>query len=241
MDFHDFFIVLVAFGSELLGTMSGFGSSTFFVPFGVLFETYNFVLVLTALLHVFGNLSKLFLFRKNVDRALFLKFAVPSVILTGLGAQFNQYISFDKLKLFLGVFIMSLSLIFFYKQKIIQSLTLTNAKVVVGLSGFITGLLGTGGALRGIALTSLQIEKSSFVALSAGIDLGGDLVRMAIYIHNKYFDWSHWFYIPLLMIAAYSGSLIGKYVLNRIEQRHFEKMVMSFVFFSGLILLLESL
>lgn len=240
MDFHDFFIVLVAFGSELLGTISGFGSSTFFVPFGLLFETYNFILVLTALLHVFGNISKLYLFRKSLDRALFLKFALPSVILAGLGAQFNQYISFGKLKFFLGIFIMSLALIFFFKQKIVQSLSITNAKVVVGLSGFITGLLGTGGALRGIALTSLQIEKSSFVALSAGIDLGGDLIRTAIYFYNSYFDRSHWFYIPLLMLAAYCGSLLGKFVLSKIKQNQFEKIVMVFVFLSGLALIFET-
>ncbi len=162
------------------------------------------------------------------------------IVLLGLGAQFNQYISFTKLKFFLGIFIVSLSLIFFFKQKIIKGLSLTSARVVVGLSGFIIGLLGTGGALRGIALTSLQIEKNSFVALSAGIDLGGDLLRSSIYLYHRYFEWSHWFYIPMLMLAAYVGSLAGKLFLGKINQVQFEKIVMVFVFLSGFALLFES-
>lgn len=95
-------------------------------------------------------------------------------------------------------------------------------------------------ALRGIAITSLQVEKRSFVALSASIDLGGDLIRTEIYLYHGYFDWAHWFYIPMLMLAAYLGSLVGKYFLSKIPQHHFEKIVMGFVFFSGLTLLLDA-
>lgn len=240
MNWHDLFIALVALGSEFIGTISGFGSSTFFMPIGVLFEKYNFILVLTAFLHVFGNLSKLFLFRRHFNRDLFWKFAIPSVLLAGFGAVLNQYISFDKLKLALGIFITSLAIIFFFKQKIMQTMSFTNAKILVGLSGFVTGLLGTGGALRGMALASLQIEKNSFVALSAGIDLSGDLLRAAIYLYNSYFDWSHWFYVPILILVAYVGSLLGKVIINKINQKQFEKIVVLFIFISGLALIYES-
>ncbi|MEK6627867.1 MAG: sulfite exporter TauE/SafE family protein, partial [Bdellovibrionota bacterium] len=218
MYWHDILIALTAFVSEFLGTISGFGSSTFFVPIGLLFEKYNFILALTALLHIFGNISKLFLFRNYFDRALFLKLVVPSVVLTGLGALLNKYVSFDILKVFLGFFLIILAIIFFFKLKATQIMFFKNARMTLGISGFITGLLGTGGALRGIALTSLQIEKNSFVILSASIDLGGDLLRASIYLYNNYFDWSHLFYIPTLMALAYSGSFLGKFVLTKIKQ-----------------------
>lgn len=239
MNWHDLLLSTVAMGSEFLGTISGFGSSTFFMPIGVLVEKYNFVLALTAALHIFGNISKLYLFRKSFNFSMFLKFALPSAILAGVGALLNHFISFEKLKLFLGLFIMILAIVFFFKNKIISALTSRNAVFTVGLSGFLTGLLGTGGALRGIALASIQLEKSAFVALSSGIDIGGDLLRMSVYFYNDYFEWSHWFYIPLLMLAGYSGSYLGKIVINKIDQKQFEKIVMAFVFLSGALLLIE--
>lgn len=239
MSWHDVLLSLVALGSEFLGTLSGFGSSTFFVPIGVLFEKYNFILALTSFLHIFGNVSKLFLFRKSFNYVLLLKFALPSVILCGIGALLSKYISFGQLKLILGIFIMSLALVFLFKQKIVNSLTANNAVFTVAISGFLTGLLGTGGALRGIALSGIHIEKNAFVALSSGIDIGGDILRAGIYIYNDYFDWAHWFYIPLLIVAGYVGSYLGRLVLNRINQTQFEKIVMAFVFLSGLLLIIE--
>lgn len=239
MNWHDFLVTILAIVSEFLGTISGFGSSTFFVPIGVLIEKYNFVLALTALLHIFGNISKLYLFRKSFNFRMFINFAIPSVLLAGIGALLSHFISFEKLKVVLGLFIMTLAIVFFFKNKIISSLTSRNAVFTVALSGFLTGLLGTGGALRGIALASIRLEKSAFVALSSGIDIGGDILRASVYLYNDYFDWSHWFFIPLLIVAGYGGSYLGKIVLNKIEQKQFEKIVMAFVFLSGLMLLIE--
>lgn len=59
---HDFLLTFLAFISEAIGTLSGFGSSTFFVPLAILVESFTFVLALTAILHCFGNLSKILLF-----------------------------------------------------------------------------------------------------------------------------------------------------------------------------------
>jgi uncharacterized membrane protein YfcA len=101
-----------------------------------------------------------------------------------------------------------------------------------------TGLVGTGGALRGLALAALRVPKSTFVALSAAIDLGGDTVRSLIYIKSGLFQWNHWFYIPALMLAALLGSIVGKWALSQISQRLFERLVAVFVFLSGLLFLI---
>ncbi len=239
MHLHDIAVVALGLVSEFLGTLSGFGSSTFFVPLGVLFEKYNFILALTAVLHVFGNLSKLYLFRKQLDRKLLLELALPSIVLTAAGALLSRYIEIEKLKMFLGFFIIALSAVFFFKLRVINYLSMRNSKVVVAISGFLTGLLGTGGALRGIALTSLHLEKSSFVAISSGIDIGGDVLRGAVYFYNGYFDFTQWYYIPALLVVSYIGSRAGRFALQKINQAQFEKIVMLFVFCSGLALILQ--
>lgn len=239
MGWHDLYLVLIAAGSELLGTISGFGSSTFFLPLAVRIENFNFVLILTALLHIFGNVSKLYLFRKSLDFKIFVKFAVPSLILSGFGAFLSRFFSFEKFKIILGLMIVALSILLYFKKKVFARMNMVTAQYTVGASGFLTGLLGTGGVLRGIALASLGLEKSVFVALSSGIDLGGDILRACIYMYNGYFDWSHWFYIPMLIAAGYVGSFLGQRLLNRMSQEQFEKIVLVFVLLSGLLLVVE--
>jgi hypothetical protein len=55
-----------------------------------------------------------------------------------------------------------------------------NAISAGGVAGFLAGLIGTGGAVRGLALAAFNLEKGTFVATSAGIDSGVDFSRMII-------------------------------------------------------------
>lgn len=70
---HDFLLVLLAFLSEVFGVLSGFGASSFLVPLGSLLESFYFILALTSILHCFGNLSKVFLFRESFNKKLFFE------------------------------------------------------------------------------------------------------------------------------------------------------------------------
>lgn len=237
MHFHDLALVFTAFISEVLGTLSGFGSSTFFVPTAVIFESFNLVLVLTALLHCFSNLSKISLFKKAFYPELLWKLAIPSILLSGLGAWLSNELPPNSLKKYLGVVLVIIPLFLVFGKKRILKMPVKVGMLVSGLSGFFTGLIGTGGALRGFALSAMKIEKSSFVFISTGIDFGGDLLRAIIYLKNGYMDWHQWFYLPLLGAAAFAGAKVGQLILNRINQDHFEKIVAVFIFLSGLSML----
>lgn len=237
MHLHDFALSVVAFLSEVLGTLSGFGSSTFFVAVASYLEKFQFVLALTAILHCFSNTSKIFLFRKHFDRRLFLEMAIPFFVFTGIGALLTNWFHGDVLKKGLGVVLVVVSLIFLIGKFRFKRLPTSVAVVLTALSGFTSGLVGTGGAIRGIALGTLNIEKGAFVVMSSAIDFGGDFLRMTIYLINGFMDWSQWFYIPLLGVIAYLGARTGKLFLAYIPQRHFEKIVATFVLLGGLAML----
>jgi uncharacterized membrane protein YfcA len=238
IELHDLIIPVLAFFSEILGTLSGFGSSTFLIPVAVFFEKFELVLALTAILHCFSNTFKIWFFRKDLDLKLFIKLALPFFVFTGIGALLTKFMSAEHFKVALGIFLIILSIVFFARK--------TNWQwppqigfVLTCLSGLTTGLVGTGGALRGLALAILNLEKNAFVAVSSSIDLGGDFLRMVIYLNNGFMDWAQWHYIPLLGVAAYSGTFIGKALLKRIDQKIFEKFVAGFVFLSGVFMILQ--
>jgi len=57
---------VIAFFSEVVGTIAGFGSSVFFVPLAGLLFGFREVLALTSILHVFSNAAKLVFFGRHV-------------------------------------------------------------------------------------------------------------------------------------------------------------------------------
>ena len=96
-------------------------------------------------------------------------------------------------------------------------------------SGFLAGLIGTGGAVRGITLAAFNLPKDIFIATSGLIDLGVDSTRALVYWMNGYVSepnvavimaqlltltmrWVHCFlsyllrlsevYLPLLMLTS---------------------------------------
>lgn len=236
---HDLYLSLLAFVSEILGTISGFGSSTFFVPFASLLEKFQLILILTAILHSFGNFSKILLFREHFNRKLFSEFAVPSILLTAVGAAFSDRLDPRQFNTFLGLLLVGVSIFNLFGRRLKHRLTFSGTLSLSGISGFLTGLLGTGGAIRGLALSTLQIEKSQFIILSSSVDLGGDLLRAIIYLEKGFMDWQQWYYIPLFAIAAVLGSFLGKKILRYVSQSSFEKIVAVSIGLTGILMLLK--
>ncbi len=61
-----YLFVILALISEIIGTISGFGSSILFVPVASMFFDFKTVLGITAVFHVFSNLSKIALLASGI-------------------------------------------------------------------------------------------------------------------------------------------------------------------------------
>jgi len=228
---------LIALLSEVVGTVAGFGSSVFFVPLASFFFGFHQVLALTSILHVFSNTAKLLFFGKHVRVRLLLLLGVPSVAGVIAGAYLSTKLTVKFDELILGVFLSGFSVFLLCKPSAGISATKFNAISAGGVAGLLAGLIGTGGALRGLALAAFNLEKGVFVATSAGIDSGVDFSRMIIYLRNGYLAPNSLIYVAGLLVVAFAGSYIGKLTLGHIDQKHFRQMVLGFVLLIGLITL----
>lgn len=238
MRHHDIFLIVLAFLCETIGTVSGFGSSTFFVPVASLLENLRLVLALTAILHVLGNSAKIYLFWNASSLSNIIRLALPSIVLAGLGALLTSVINIQILKICLGVVLIAIGFVGWLG---LPPLPRTVGVWVTALSGFLTGLVGTGGAVRAAALASMQLDKSTFVLLSSAIDFGGDLIRAVIYLVQGYMDWDQWFFLPFMAGAAIAGAWCGRRILEKISQPLFEKMIAVLIAISGLTLIAGAL
>jgi uncharacterized membrane protein YfcA len=239
--FHEVYFIVLAFFSELIGTLSGVSSSTLMVPIGQLLETVPVTLALTATLHVVGNSVRTIMYRKNLDWPLILKFGVPSILFTGLGAQYSDFFSKQIYSAVLGLFLVGISSYFLFFKNTHFTKNQWLPYIGGALSGLLTGLLGSGGALRSLALTTFNLNPLTFIATSTLIDFGGDILRLAIYLKKDYLDQKHYFYIPFLILVAFLANVLAKRWIERIPKEQFKKIVLVFVFIMGLISLSTSL
>ena len=207
-----FILALIA---EIIGTVSGFGSSILFIPMAAMFFDFKIVLGITAVFHVFSNVFKIFLFRKGVDRYVLLYLGIPAVISVVIGALLTVYIPVKIIEMAMTIVVLAISIYMIFNQRMAFSKSNTNLIVGGTVSGFLAGLVGTGGAIRGLTLAAFELEKNAFVATSAVIDLGVDASRAGIYIWNGYFQSEHIKLIPMLIVIAFGGSYIGKLILAK--------------------------
>ncbi|PYK65839.1 MAG: hypothetical protein DME50_07680 [Verrucomicrobia bacterium] len=155
---------LIALLSEIVGTVAGFGSSVFFVPLAGFFFDFHQVLALTSILHVSSNAAKLAFFGRHVQLRLLLLLGLPSVAVIGAYLSTKLELKFDQLVL--GLFLIAFSFFLLWKPATKIAATKLNAVSAGGVAGFLAGLIGTGGALRGLALAAFDLEKGTFVATS---------------------------------------------------------------------------
>lgn len=217
---------LAAFFAEVAGTIAGFGSSTIFLPLALFFVDFRTALVLVALFHIFGNVGRITFFRHGLDKKLILLFGVPSVILAVFGAYLAAYAPQNVLKLILGIFLLVFSISAILKPNLAFPATGKSALIGGGLSGFLAGLIGTGGALRGAFLTAFNLEKGLYIATSAAIALAVDATRIPVYFASGFLKPEYYYSIPILFVVAIAGSYAGKKIVNKIPQNTFRKIVL---------------
>ncbi len=236
-----YIFLLLALIAEVLGTIGGFGSSVFFVPIANFYFDFESVLGLTAIFHLSSNLSKIFLFKKGLDKKLLITIGVPSVLFVVLGGLLAKVFDSQHLELFLGVFLVVLALVFLIKKNLVITPNKTNAIIGGSLSGFSAGLLGTGGAIRGLTMAAFNLEKNVFIATSAFIDFLIDFSRAFVYYYNGFIHTHDLIYVPFLFVISIVGTVIGKKILDHIPQDKFKTISLSLILIIGLITLTKIL
>jgi uncharacterized membrane protein YfcA len=217
---------LLALVAEIVGTISGFGSSVFFVPVAAYFFDFHSVLGITAIFHVFSNLSKIYFFKRGVNWKIVLYLGIPAIIFVSFGAYLSKFFDSTLLELILAIFLIGFSILFFIAQNVKIKPTHTNSIIGGSISGFVAGLLGTGGTIRGMTLAAFNLNKDVFIATSAFIDFGVDLSRGVVYFSSGYMHWHDMKFVLILIIVSIVGTYIGKLVLDKVSETSFKRIVL---------------
>ncbi|HEX4887407.1 MAG TPA: sulfite exporter TauE/SafE family protein [Luteibaculaceae bacterium] len=231
---HLIWFIILALLAEILGTVGGFGSSLFFVPIASYFFDFHSVLGITAVFHVSSNLAKIAFFRKGFNKKLVFSIGLPAVLFVIVGSFFSSKVDSEVLKIALGGFLILVSVVLLVFKNVRIKPSPINAAMGGALSGLIAGMLGTGGAIRGITLAAYGLTMNAFIATSAVIDLAIDASRSAVYYFNGYVHQHDLYLIPILLMVSVSGTYVGKKILSRISEQQFKSMVLWLILLTGL-------
>ena len=224
---------LGAFVAEIIGTIAGFGSSTVFLPIALVFFDFKTALTLVAFFHLFGNLTRIVYFHKGMDMKVFLLFGIPSVIAKFIGAYLVNYVPHEILKGLFGIFLIAYAL-WALTDHYLKIKNKIRSMIIGGVvSGFIAGLIGTGGAVRGAMLNVLVKNKNKYIVTTAAIAFVVDLTRIPIYITQGYLRENMMWYLSILFVIALIGSYLGKIVVDRVPQKEFRVIVLLAVLTAG--------
>ena len=238
---HLFLFIALALIAEIIGTVGGFGSSLFFIPIASYFLDFHSVLGITAVYHVMSNLTKIALFRQGVDKKVIFWIGIPSVVFVVIGAYLSSYFQAKWLELFLAIFLIVLSIVLFVYSNIKLKPNFVNSFSGGVLSGFLAGVIGTGGAIRGIVLASFDLSPSAFIATSSIIDLSIDLSRSVVYFFNGFVHPHDLYLLPLLAVVSIVGTFLGKKIVLKLSNDQFKKGVLILVFITGIVSIAKNL
>lgn len=226
-------IAISAFLTSGLTLFSGFGLGTLLLPAFAFFFPVNIAVALTAVVHFLNNLFKLALVGRNADKSVVLKFGLPAIAASFLGAQalvwladLPALLSYQFLNRTFHVTLMNLIvallLVFFSLFEVLprfRSLSFERKYLPVGglLSGFFGGLAGHQGALRSAFLVRCGLTKEGYIATGVIIACLVDVSRLAVYA--SHFSTLAWHEHRGLLLAATLSAFAGAYAGNRLVKK----------------------
>jgi uncharacterized membrane protein YfcA len=229
-------IVIIASG---VGTMTGFGTSTIMVPIMLLFYPLTQTLFFVGIIHFFGNVWKLLLFRRGLRWRLILSFGIPGIAATFLGASLVFNVSQTVLSRILGCFLVPYVIYLFVKSSFMVRPSLLYGACGGALSGFLAGVFGIGGAVRGLFLTAFNLPKVVYITTAGAIAIFIDTTRLATYFaEGARLPTLLLYGLPVFIAASFLGAAIAKRIVDKIPQQYFRKIVAVFLLLMAIKLLL---
>jgi len=137
-------------------------------------------------------------------------------------------------KLWLGMFLLCYVGLSVWRP---QGVTLpkTPATLVGGgvASGFVAGLIGTGGAIRSMCLMAFGLPRDAYIGTSAAIALVVDATRIPVYVTEQFIPGRMVPVVVSLIGAAFAGAWVGRRLVQRVSPVAFQRFVLAMLALMG--------
>ncbi|MEA3249953.1 MAG: sulfite exporter TauE/SafE family protein [Patescibacteria group bacterium] len=232
-------IAVLTLLASMVGTLTGFGTSTIMVPVLLFFFGPLETLLFVGVIHLFGDVWKMLLFRKGADWRLIALFGIPGVLFSYLGSTATLSLPPQLLSRALGVFLIVYVVFLLAKKGFRIPKNRVTALVGGAMSGFFAGIFGIGGAVRGAFLAAFKLKKAVYLFTAGTIAFFIDVTRIGNYLLGgatieSVPSYSLLLFIPISLL----GALAAKRILRHVPEKKFAYLVAAFLLVVGIKLLL---
>ncbi len=227
-------ICIVSLAASGLTLFSGFGLGTVLTPVMAVFFPVETAVAMTAVVHFANNLFKLALFGRAADYKVVLRFGVPALAASLVGAwllvlvadmpALFQYSLFGRtmqvfpVKLLVGVLIVFFALVELRPST--EKKPHPRSWLPLGglVSGFFGGLSGNQGAFRSAFLLGAGLTKEAFIATGVVLACLVDASRLTVYagLAGSEMISDNLGLLVTATLAAFLGAFLGAHILKKI-------------------------
>lgn len=232
-------VSILTFITGIIGTVTGFGTSTIMVPLVLLFLPLPQTLLLVGIIHFFGDVWKIVLFREGLKWKIIMAFGIPGAIASFLGARLIFSLPEATLSRLLGMTLVLYAAYTFANPSFKLRERLSTAAGAGVVSGFLAGIFGVGGAVRAMVLSAFDLPKAVYIATSGAAASAIDIVRLGAYVlGGASLSLLQLRFLPLFIVLSFLGARAGQKLVGHIPQRQFRMVIGVFLFLVGLRLFL---
>ncbi len=227
-------ICTVALLASALTFFSGFGLGTLLLPAFAMFFPIEQAVALTAVVHFLNGLFKLVLVGRHADRSIVLRFGLPAIAASFLGAwillwlagvapvfsysAFGHLVSVTPIKLVVGLLLLVFAFLELFPRFHALSFGVEHMALGGVLSGFFGGLTGMQGALRSAFLSRAGLTKEAFIGTGVTVAALIDFTRLGVYISAITREEQRLNYSLLIaaVLSAFVGAALGNNYLKKL-------------------------
>ena len=217
-----FLFVIIVFVASIL-SMLQIASLLSFSGVLVLFMIPNAIVPIATIFYLSMNITKLYIFRKEINWKLVFKLVLTSIPGLAVGTALITFISQNLVSRIISIFIIIFLLSEIFKINKFNIKNTSTAIVLVGSGyGFLSGLLGSGSIIRTPLLMKMNLSKGAFIGTAAAASLFSNIIKIISYsasgLMTKYVITNG----IIAIIVGIIGTQIGKKILIHVNDLHFK-------------------
>lgn len=231
-------LVFVTLATSVITLFTGFGVGTIMMPVMALFFDVKVAIFLAAIVHFFNNVTRLVLYRTEINWGIIRRFGTISLIGAFLGSFLQIYLDSMYLKRGVGLFLALYAVLTLLPGP--RKFELPRSLDLIGgfLSGLIGGLIGNQGAIRSLYLLGYGLKKQELIVSSALIAVIIDSTRIPVYAYSNYgYLQAQGVLLATIVLVAILGTVIGSRLLPKVSSALFKKIILAAVFVLGILML----
>ncbi len=237
---HIFLLTIAGVVAGAIAAISGFGIGSILTPLLALWIGTKLAVALVSVPHFIGTALRFAVIREHVDRRVLWTFGITSAAGGLIGAVLHIWLRSEVLGYVLGALLVFAGIAGVTGLAARMRLGRRAGWIAGAVSGMFGGLVGNQGGIRSAALLGFDLERDAFVATATAIALLVDLFRMPVYaavqFHQVLLQWQM---ALIATVGVVVGTLSGKWMLQRIPQNIFRRIVSSIILALGLWLLIH--